>query len=273
MKRFAAGCMWLVLLAVLVFLWPSCTIVKEGRRDCPCTLSVEMRSLPLCPVRLYADGRLAGEALRDTCLSVMVSRGPQSVLAAVAGAVPGTSVAPGMGALEVRIPYGSESPPLYAWSAVADCSGDTGSATVRLFRHFCNLVLDVVSPPGWDQPFQAAVRGEVDGWSLTAGPGSSVGAAAFGGGAPTAGPFRCTLSSGYTCRLPRQWPGGELWLDIVMPEGIVRTFPLGAVLLRSGYDWTAPDLPDIGLRLDLSVTQITLSYGVFSEVFPLEIII
>lgn len=272
MKHSAAGRGWLVLLAVLAFLWLSCTIVREDRRDCPCTLAVEMRSLPVYPALLYADGRPVGEALRDTCLSVTVPRGPRALLAAVAegAAVAGSgavAVASGMSALEVRIPYGSESPPLYAWSAVADCSDDTGSVTVRLFRHFCNLVLDVVSPPGWSQPFQAAVRGEVDGWSLTAG------ATAFGGGAPTAGPFHCTLSSNYTCRLPRQRPGSELWLDIVMPEGVVRTFPLGAVLLRSGYDWTAPDLSDIGLRLDLSVTQITLSYGVFSEVFPLEIVI
>ena len=273
MKHFTAGCRWLSLSVVLGSFCLSCIIVKEDRRDCPCTLAVEMRSLPVYPVLLYADGRPAGKALRDTCLSVMVPRGPRAVLAAVAGvspgvpdipagSVPGASVgvASGMSALEVRIPYGSESPPLYAWSAVADCSGDTGSVTVRLFRHFCNLVLDVVSPPGWAKPFQAAVRGEVDGWSLTS-------------SAPTAGPFRCMLSSGYTCRLPRQRPGSELWLDIVMPEGVVRTFPLGAVLLRSGYDWTAADLPDIGLRLDLSVTQITLSYGVFSEVFPLEIVI
>ena len=265
MKHFAAGRRWLALSAVLGSFCLSCIIVKEDRRDCPCTLAVEMRSLPVYPVLLYADGRPAGEALRDTSLSVMVPRGPRAVLVAVAGvgAVAGAgsvSVVSGMGALEVRIPYGSESPPLYAWSAVADCSGDAGSVTVRLFRHFCNLALDVVSPPGWAQPFQAAVRGEVDGWSLTS-------------SAPTDGPFRCTLSSGYTCRLPRQRPGSELWLDIVMPEGVVRTFPLGSVLLRSGYDWTAPDLPDIGLRLDLSVTHITLSYGVFSEVFPLEIVI
>lgn len=247
------GRRWLVLVAVLASLWMSCTIVKEDRRDCPCTLAVEMRSLPACPVLLYADGTLAGEALRDTCLRVKVPRGPRAQLSAVSGAVPSS-------AMELRIPFGSESPALYAWSTVADCSADTGSATVRLSRHHCYLALEVVSPPGWAQPFQAVVRGDVDGWSLSS-------------SSPTDGPFRCTLSSGFTCRLPRQRPESELWLDIVMPEGVVRTFSLGAALLRSGYDWTAPDLPDIGLRLDLSVTQITLSYGVFSEVFPLEIVI
>lgn len=265
--RFAVGRGGLVLSAVLVFLWPSCTIVREDRRDCPCTLAVEMRSLPACPVLLYADGNLAGEALRDTCLSVKVLRGPRAQLSAVSGAVPtagsvsdigASEAAPG--ALEVRIPFGSESPPLYAWSAVADCSGDTGSATVIMARHHCYLALEVLSPPGWAQPFQAVVRGDVDGWSLSS-------------SSPTDGPFRCTLSSGFTCCLPRQRPGSELWLDIVMPEGVVRTFSLGAALQKAGYDWTATDLPDIGLRLDISVTQITLSYGVFGEVFPPEIVI
>ena len=262
MKHFAAGRRWLALSAVLGSFCLSCIIVKENRRDCPCTLAVEMRSLPACPVLLYAGGRLAGEALRDTCLSVRVPKGPRALLSAVSGAVPSS-------AMELRIPFGSESPPLYAWSAVADCSADTGSATVRLARHHCYLALEVLSPPGWVQPFRAVVRGDVDGWSLTAG----AGALAFGGGAPTDGPFCCTLSSGFTCCLPRQRPGSELWLDIVMPEGVVRTFSLGAVLQKAGYDWTAPDLPDIGLRLDLSVTSLTLSYGIFSEVFPLEILI
>ena len=131
---------------------------------------------------------------------------------------------------------------------------------MRLRRHFCTLALEVVSPPGWTEPFRVEVRGSVDGWSLAA-------------DAPTAGPFSCTLDRGFRCRLPRQRPGDELWLDVVMPESVVRTFSLGAVLSRSGYDWTAPDLADIGLKLDLSVTEIRLlTDGIWASV-PLPIVI
>ena len=260
MRLSTAGRGWPVWVVVLVLIWPSCIIVKEDRRDCPCTLAVEMRSLPACPVQLYADGRLVGEAQRDTCLLVRVAKGPRARLAAVSGVGADAGFGSASAALELRIPFGAESSPLYAWSAVVDCSGDTGSATVQLARQHCYLSLEVVSPPGWSQPFQAAVRGEVDGWSLTA-------------SAPTYGPFCCTLDEGFRCRLPRQRSGNELWLDIVMPEGVVRTFSLGAALKKAGYDWTAPDLADIALRLDLSVAQLTLSYGVFSAVFPLEILI
>lgn len=231
----------------------SCNAVREDRRGCPCTLAVEMRSLPLCPVWLYADGRPAGQALKDTCLAVQVPKGPLSLLTAVAGA----SSSDG---LSVHIPLGEEAPPLYAWSAWADCSSDQGSATVCLRRHFCTLALEVVSPPGWAQPFRVEVRGAVDGWSLAA-------------GKPLPGPFRCSLSAGFRCRLPRQRPGDELWLDVVMPEGVVRTFSLGEALRRAGYDWTAEDLPDIGLRLDLSVTEIRLVCEGFGAPIPVEIVI
>lgn len=255
MMRFAAGRRGCAAAAVLYgsLVWASCEVVKEDRRDCPCTLAVEMRALPVSPVRLFANGLPAGEALRDTCLTVLVSKGPRALLAAVSGALPADGTA-------VRIPYGSEAPPLYAWQAWADCSGDTGAATVRLRRHYCTLALEPVSPPGWAQPFKVSVRGSVDGWSLSA-------------GEPTDGPFQCTLDAGFRCRLPRQRPESELWLDVVMPEGVVRSFPLGEALARSGYDWTAPDLADIGLRLDLSVSELRLSGGSFREpvTLPLEI--
>ena len=58
-----------------------------------------------------------------------------------------------------------------------------------------------------------------------------------------------------------------------MPEGVVRTFSLGEALRRAGYDWTAEDLPDIGLRLDLSVTEIRLVCEGFGPPIPVEIVI
>lgn len=252
--RMAGRRVWAVAAVLyILFLSASCNVVKEDRRDCPCTLAVQMRSLPASPVRLFVGGLLAGEAIRDTCLMVQVSKGPRAQLAAVSGALTADGA-------EVRIPYGSQAPPLYAWQAWADCSGDTGSATVRLRRHYCTLALEVASPPGWAQPFRVSVRGNVDGWSLLA-------------GEPTAGPFQCTLDTGFRCRLPRQRPESELWLDVVMPEGVVRTFPLGEALARSLYDWTAPDLADIGLRLDLSVSEIRLVSTGFGEpvTLPLDI--
>ena len=74
------------------------------------------------------------------------------------------------------------------------------------------------------------------------------------------------------CRpLPRQLPESELWLDLTTPEGTVRSFALGNYMLDAGYDWTAPDLADLPLQLNLSLTAITLRMGMWETVIPLEI--
>ena len=112
-------------------------------------------------------------------------------------------------------------------------------------------------PPGWGEPYWAEVRGRVDGIDLD--------------GAPSSGDFACRLDAGGTVRLPRQAPEEELWLDVAMPDRVVRSFTLGSQMLRAGYDWTAEDLADLDLGLDFSVTALTLHWGDFSSVIPFQV--
>jgi hypothetical protein len=56
-----------------------------------------------------------------------------------------------------------------------------------------------------------------------------------------------------------------------MPDRVVRSFALGNYLLQAGYDWTAPDLEDQPLQIDLSVTNISFRTGRWSTVIPLEV--
>ena len=58
-----------------------------------------------------------------------------------------------------------------------------------------------------------------------------------------------------------------------MPDRVVRRFNLGALLLDAGYDWLAPDLEDLELSLELSVTAITFRSGLWSTTIPLTITI
>lgn len=253
MSKMTAGAgRWIPLLLSIVF-WASCKLVKEDRRYCPCTLSVVLRDLPAYPLALYVNGAWAGEADADTTLAVWVEKGPRADVVALSGA---RLLEDGC----VHILYGLQAPPLYAFSGVADCSGETGSVTVQLQRHFCTLSLAFEGPPGWGEPYRVQVRGVVGGFRPL-------------DGQPLEGPFLCTLDADYCCRLPRQFASARLWLDIVLPDRILRSFPLDEYLRLAGYDWTAPDLADIPLQINLSITEIRFHMGAWSTVVPLEITI
>ena len=59
----------------------------------------------------------------------------------------------------------------------------------------------------------------------------------------------------------------------MMPDRLLRTFSLGAYMEKAGYDWTAPDLQDLDLRLSLSVTAFTVRIGLWSDTSPMEVVI
>ena len=224
----------------------------EKRQDCPCILSVHMKDLPACPAALYVNDSLAGTAQRDSVLGIWVYGGSAN-LVAVSGAVPADD-------LLVCIPYGLQAPSLYAWRATVDCTGETARADVRLRKHFCTLSLRFTGPPGWGKPLSVAVRGSVNGYSLA-------------DGQPLEGAFYCLLSGSGECRLPRQRADDPLWLDIVLEDRILRSFPLGTYLEAAGYDWYAPDLGDRALEVDVSVTHIRFTSALWSTTQELEIVI
>lgn len=240
----------------------ACNAVYEDRSACPCLLVIRV---PDMPTSVFVAGKSVADAVRDTSLQVWIPREEVSVTA-VCGASPSLAVAAsegneatteGIGLMPdgtVTIPFGSGCPPLYLFQTVVSGRSETVTLEIRPRKAFCTLSLELGGPPGWESPYQVDVRGDVDGFSA--------------GGVPHGGPFHCRLdigpgepSAGFFCRLPRQPADAPLWLDIMVPEGAVRSFPLGAILQQCGYDWEAPDLADATLRLDLSVSGIRFFYG------------
>jgi len=232
----------------------SCDAVKEDRSACPCYLSVAVENpSPGQPVglALRAEGFEAVlEVTADTVLLVPVPKQEVEVLALSGAALPS-------GDGRLQIPLGFDSPPLYLFRGRVDARADTASVNVLLHKHFCRLSMHFDGPPGWGEPYWAEVRGRVDGIDLD--------------GAPSSGDFSCRLDAGGTVRLPRQDPEEELWLDVAMPDRVVRSFTLGSQMLRAGYDWTAEDLEDLDLGLDFSVSTLTLHWGDFSSVIPVQV--
>ncbi len=233
-----------------VLLTVSCS-VKEDRTDCPCSLFVELESLPpsaKAQLSFSSEGFYDSRtALQDTSLMVQVPKTDVLVLA-ISGASPGDDG-------RVRIPLGFECPPLHLFAGEVDARGERAELTARLHKHYCLLELEFSGPPGWGEPYWTEIRGEVNGIEMD--------------GSPSEGEFSCRLDSGFSCRLPRQSPDRLLWLDIAMPDRVVRTFNLARFMLDAGYDWTAPDLEDMTLHIDLSVSEISFRTDNWSTVIPI----
>lgn len=254
LARLMAGAVAAVLL--LLFTAISCT-VKENRAHCPCLLAVRIsavRSPPATFVCISEQDAANINVPGDTLFHVPVPRG--RVLALAYAGVEGIPH-PEEGC---TAPPGHAFPPLYLASASVEASGDSVAVHLPLRKQFCTLSLTLEGPPGWAEPYAMEVCGEVCGVSLD--------------GAPLPGSFRAPLSAPFAVRLPRQHPEDPLWLNVRMPaDSVLRRFNLGAVLQDAGYDWTAPDLEDLDLTLELSVTAVTFRSGLWSTTVPLDIII
>lgn len=246
---------WLPGLFLSLCFLASCS-VKEDRRACPCRLALDFDGLCVTPVMLDVRGEEgyahAQAVFSDTLLVLDVPRGRVSV-AAAGGAVPD-------GEGSVRIPAGEEAPPLYLFQAGVDAAEDRLDLPVRLRKQFCLLELLFSGPPGYGPPFAVEVEGDYDGWLRD--------------GTPLKGPFsRRLLPDGdgrALLRLPRQGDD-TLRMHIVFSDRVVRTFSLGSYIAASGYDWTAPDLEDLTLQVDISLTSLTLSTDLWSMTEDIEL--
>lgn len=240
-----------ILPAFLAVVFFSCS-VKENRDGCPCVLELEMHQMQAFPVEVAVwaeEFRDIREVDRDTTLRMIVPRPSVRVRA-----VHGTSVDAG----DMLIPYGFDCPPLYLFDGEADTSGETASVRVGLRKAYCALTVTFSGPPGWEEPYALEIIGNVNGYRED--------------GSLSEGLFACRLSGSGTVCLPRQ-RDDSLRMDVILQDNKVRTFALGAYIASSGYDWSSPDLQDLTLEIDLSVTQITFQIDLWSETIPLEIVI
>ena len=241
-----------ILLPLLLI--PSCSI-KENRAVCPCGLTLELAGLPVRPVVLsvVGEGYSWKEVVHtDTVFVLPVPKGEVAV-SAVGGAL-----AEGDGS--VRIPEGEEAPPLYLFHADVSTDAEQVVLPVKLHKQFCTLELTFKGPPGYGPPFEAAVAGFYGGWAPD--------------GSPAPGPFSRRLLPGSdgraVLRLPRQGDD-SLLMHIVFSDQVVRTFALGSYIAAAGYDWTAPDLEDLALTVDISLTSVTISSDLWSRTEDIEL--
>ena len=237
-----------------LLLVPSCS-VKEDRTACPCGLTLDLTGMPVRPVVMSVTGEgfsWTEVVHADTVLVLPVPKGEMAV-SAVGGAL-----AEGDGS--VRIPEGEEAPPLYLFHAAVSTEAEQIVLPVELHKQFCTLELSFKGPPGYGPPFEVAVEGFYGGWEPD--------------GSPAPGPFNRRLLPGAdgraVLRLPRQGDG-SLLLHIVFSDQVVRTFALGSYIADAGYDWSAPDLEDLSLQVDISLTSVTISSDLWTRTEDIEL--
>ena len=54
---------------------------------------------------------------------------------------------------------------------------------------------------------------------------------------------------------------------------MLRTFPLGDYIVQGGYDWAAPDLPDLPMEIDYARTQVTFRLECWEKTVERNVVI
>ena len=291
--------MWMV---GMLFL-SSCSI-KEDRDGCPCWMMVEM------PDRVGHDGEKVGQAGRFSvgagdgesvvlrlrgnsdedavdyeyrvteavrvdvgALEYEVPRGSVGVSAVAFGnEIPGRAGYDGLKAGydgeragydgdEIRVPVGEQMDSLYGFFKMYHTRCESILCDVELHKEFCTVSF-TLGEDGYSSPYRIEVWGNVAGvsaWDLM----------------PVLGEFRYApmqKNGVYQVRVPRQ-EDNSLELVMVEDSEIVDRLPLGEYIARSGYDWTAEDLADVNVALDLEMQQVMMTVSGWDGVVVMEIVI
>ena len=284
--------MWM---AGMLFL-SSCSI-KEDRDGCPCWMMVEMPGQAghdgekigqdgRFPVGAGDDGtvvlRLRGNSDEDAvdyeyqvteavrvdvgALEYEVPRGSVEVSAVAFGnEIPGRAGYDGKRAGydgdEIRVPVGEQMDSLYGCFKMYHTRCESVLWDVELHKEFCTVSF-TLGDEGYSSPYDIEVWGNVAGvsaWDLM----------------PVKGDFRYApvqKNGVYQVRVPRQ-EDNSLEMVMLDDDDIVDSLPLGEYIARSGYDWTAEDLADVNVALDLEMQQVMITVSGWDGVVVMDIVI
>ena len=264
-----------------MLLLSSCS-VKEDRSGCPCWMTVEM------PEQVGHDG---GRLDNDDCVvlrlrvnsdedevgySYQVTEAVKPDVGALEYEVPRGSVGVsvigmpdrvghdgivGYDGDEIRIPVGEQMDSLYGFFRMFYTRCESVLCDVELHKEFCTVSF-TLGDEGYSSPYDIEVWGNVAGvsaWDLM----------------PVKGDFRYApvqKNGVYQVRVPRQ-EDNSLEMVMLDDDDIVDSLPLGEYIARSGYDWTAEDLADVNVALDLEMQQVMITVSGWDGVVVMDIVI
>ena len=162
---------------------------------------------------------------------------------------------------EIRIPVGEQMDSLYGFFRMFYTRCESVLCGVDLHKEFCTVSF-TLGKDGYTSPYDIEVWGNVAGvsaWDLM----------------PVKGEFRYApvqKNEVYQVRVPRQ-EDNSLELVMMDDDDIVDRLPLGEYIARSGYDWTAEDLADVNVALDLEMQQVMITVSGWDGVVVMDIVI
>ena len=238
--------------------------VKENRDICPCRLLLDFSEVDTAVIRsvdifatapdgLVFTGKLeCKDFAREYEMEI-----PRSVLnlniyqGALTHHIRGT---------ELVIPYGEESPMVYAYSSRIDAGYEWVREKIVMKKSHCVMTIRVKDDS--DFSFGLEVKGNVNGFDSA--------------GNPMQGDFSCNApgnaEDGFVVVVPRQ-VDRSLKLCVNESSGVSRTFALGEYMAASGYDWSQNVLEDVTVWLDYCLTHISITIRKWDGDFSYDVVI
>ena len=182
---------------------------------------------------------------------------------------------------QIRIPVGEQMDSLYGFFKMYHTRCESVLCDVELHKEFCTVSF-TLGEDGYTSPYDIEVWGNVAGvsaWDLM----------------PVLGEFRYApmqKNGVYQVRVPRQVDNSLELVMLEIPDQVgydgeempgqagddgervvVDRLPLGEYIARSGYDWTAEDLADVNVALDLEMQQVMITVSGWDGVVVMDIVI
>ena len=189
---------------------------------------------------------------------------------------------------EIRVPVGEQMDSLYGFFKMYHTRCESVLCDVELHKEFCTVSF-TLGDDGYSSPYHIEVWGNVAGvsaWDLM----------------PVQGEFRYApmqKNGVYQVRVPRQVDNSLELVMVEIPDQVgydgeeipgqagydgertgddgervvVDRLPLGEYIARSGYDWTAEDLADVSVALDLEMQQVMITVSGWDGVVVMDIVI
>lgn len=255
------------MLAAWMAVLSSCS-VKEDRSGCPCLLTVDLSQtldVELTPPSRWERGLTLALFREELCFrqatlqyeeaepewECRVEKGEVGVVGLLgwdAGILTG---------IEIRYPEGCESDPLYVSSRTVPCFGETARTRLEMEKQFSNVTIE-----GLDSfSAQLQVAAGCNGLNLMTRQALE-------------GSFRFSLSCDpdgiCRFRLPRQC-SDEVKILVLDADGhLDNAIPLGTYMTEIGYDWNAPSLADVFIRIDYMTAFLSITVDDWTQVidFP-----
>ena len=250
-------CLFIISVTMLLM---SCSI-KENRDGCPCWMTVEM------PDRVGHDGsvvlRLRGNSDEDAMdYAFKMAETLNTEVGTLEYEVPRGSVGVSVvNSARLVVPVGEQMDSLYGFFKPYHTRCESVKCDVELHKEFCTVSFTLVDEH-YESPYDIEVRGNISGvspWDLV----------------PVSGAFKyapVAEEGVYRVRIPRQ-VDASLEMVMLSNQEIVNRLPLGEYIIRSGYDWSAKDLSDVSVALDLKKQQVMVTVSGWDGVVMMDIVI